>query len=75
MSSKLPRVDAKHLIKVVEKLGFKLARESGSHMIYKNTEGQKLTIPYHTGKVLHPKIVKSVLKDIDIDLEEFKKLL
>jgi len=57
MSSKLPRVDARHLIKVVEKLGFKLARQSGSHMIYKNTEDQRLTIPYHTGKVLHPKIV------------------
>ena len=75
MSSKLPRIDAKHLIKVVEKLGFKLVRQSGSHMIYKNAEGQRLTIPYHTGKVLHPKIVKSALKDMNIDIGEFKKLL
>lgn len=75
MNSKLPRIDAKHLIKVVEKLGFELVRQSGSHMIYKNAEGQRLTIPYHTGKVLHPKMVKSVLKDMNIDVEKFKKLL
>ncbi|MCL7411152.1 MAG: type II toxin-antitoxin system HicA family toxin [Methanosarcinaceae archaeon] len=75
MNSKLPRVDAKHLIKVVEKLGFELVRQSGSHIIYKNAKGQRLTIPYHTGKILHPKIVRSALKDMNIDIEEFKKLL
>ena len=37
-------------------------------------QGQRLTIPYHTGKVLHPKIEKSVLKNMNIDVGEFKKL-
>ena len=73
--SKVPRVDARQLIKVVEKLGFKLVRQSGSHMIYKNEAGIRLTIPYHSGKTLHPKIVKSVLNDTGISVDEFKKLL
>ena len=73
--SKVPRVDARQLIKVVEKLGFKLVRQSGSHMIYKNECGIRLTIPFHSGKTLHPKIVKSVLNDTDISVDEFKKLL
>lgn len=73
--SKVPRVNARQLIKVVEKLGFKLVRQSGSHRIYKNEDGIRLTIPYHSGKTLHPKIVASVLDDTDISVDEFKKLL
>ena len=73
--SKVPRVNARQLIKVVEKLGFKLVRQSGSHRIYKNEEGIRLTIPYHSGKILHPKIVASILDDTDISVDEFKKLL
>jgi len=73
--SKVPRVDAKQLIKIVEKLGFKLVRQSDSHMIYKNEKGIRLTIPYHSGKTIHPKIVTSVLNDADLSADEFKKLL
>ena len=73
--NKVPRVNARQLIKVVEKLGFKLVRQSGSHRIYKNEDGIRLTIPYHSGKTLHPKIVASVLDDTDISVDEFKKLL
>jgi predicted RNA binding protein YcfA (HicA-like mRNA interferase family) len=36
---KLPRVTAKQIIAVLEKKGFLLARQSGSHMIYKNSLG------------------------------------
>ncbi len=31
MSEKLPRVSAKEVIRVFEKIGFRLARQSGSH--------------------------------------------
>jgi predicted RNA binding protein YcfA (HicA-like mRNA interferase family) len=31
MSEKLPRVTANEMIKIVEKLGFHLSRQSGSH--------------------------------------------
>ena len=41
-------------------------RQSGSHKIYKNERDRRITIPYHSGKVLHPKVVKSILRDADI---------
>jgi predicted RNA binding protein YcfA (HicA-like mRNA interferase family) len=34
--AKLPRLTARQIIAVLEKAGFSLARQSGSHMIYKN---------------------------------------
>ena len=75
MSEKLPRVTANEIIKIVEKLGFRLSRQSGSHKIYKNDEEKRVTIAYHSGKILHPKVVKSILVDAGLSVDEFKKML
>ncbi len=75
MSDKLPRVTAKQLIKVVEDVGFELVRQSGSHMIFRNKDAKRIVIPYHTGKSLHPKIVSSILKDIDLSADDLKRML
>ena len=75
MKEKLPRLKPNEIIKVLEKLGFFLSRQSGSHKIFKNRKGKRVTVPYHSGKTLHPKVLKSILKDADITVEELKKLL
>ncbi|MBC2697418.1 MAG: addiction module toxin, HicA family [ANME-2 cluster archaeon] len=75
MSEKLPRVTANEMIKIVEKLGFHLSRQSGSHKIFKNNDGKRVTIAYHSGKILHPKIIKSILVDVGISVDEFKKII
>lgn len=75
MSEKLPRVTAVEIIKILEKIGFFLSRQSGSHKIYKNREGRRVTVPFHSGKVLHPKTLKSILKDADLTDDKFKELL
>jgi len=75
MTGKLPRVTAAEVIKALKKLGFVLTRQSGSHKIFKNKEGKRVTIPYHSGKVLHPKVLKSILKDAQLTAEAFKKLM
>ncbi|HEY0427829.1 MAG TPA: type II toxin-antitoxin system HicA family toxin [Pyrinomonadaceae bacterium] len=75
MSEKLPRVTASEIIKVLEKCGFIMSRQSGSHKIYKNPEGRRATVPFHTGKILHPKVLKSILNEADLSVEELKKYL
>ena len=72
--SKFPRLTAKEVIAVLEKLGFYLSRQSGSHKIYKNSEGKRVTVPFHGNKALHPKILKSILKDAEIEIGDLKKL-
>lgn len=66
--SKLPRMTAREMIALLEKNGFSLARQSGSYKIYKNRDGIRVTVPFHAGKILHPKIVKRVLDDTGIEL-------
>jgi len=75
MTEKLPRVEAKKIIRILNKLGFKLVRQSGSHKIFRDSEGKRVTVPYHSKKILHPKLLKSILRDIEISVDEFKKLL
>ncbi|MFZ3201256.1 MAG: type II toxin-antitoxin system HicA family toxin [Candidatus Acidiferrales bacterium] len=72
---RLPRLTAREIITVLEKVGFSLARQSGSHMIYKNPAGKRVTVPFHAAKVLHPKVLKSILRDADLTVEKLEELL
>lgn len=67
MSEKLPRVTADRIIAALQKRGFTCARQSGSHKIFKNDDDIRVTVPCHTGKILHPKITKQICKDAGID--------
>lgn len=75
MGTRQPRVTAGEIIKVIERLGFELARSSGSHRIYKNRASIRVTVPFHAGKILHPKIVKTILDDIGLSIDEFVEML
>ena len=72
---KLPRLTARQIVAALEKLGFSLTRQSGSHMIYKNAAGKRVTVPFHASKILHPKLLKSILRDADLSAEKLLELL
>lgn len=57
---KLPRLTAEEAEKMLLAAGFHFARSKGSHRIYQ--KGSALFIlPFHAGKILHPKIIKQLL--------------
>jgi len=72
---KLPRLTARQVIAALERGGFSLARQSGSHMIYKNAAGKRITVPFHAARTLHPKLVKNILRDADLTVEMLQDLL
>lgn len=73
--SNFPSVKAKEFIKVIEKLGFHLDRQKGSHAIYKDSHGQRVVVPIHSGKDLKPGTLMGMLQDIGINKETFFELL
>ena len=75
MSPRLPRINADDIIRVLEKTGFALSRQSGSHKIYRNSAGKRVTVPYHKGKILHPRLLTSILKDANLGQEDLHRLL
>lgn len=75
MSEKLPRIDSGKMLKILNRLGFRPVRQSGSHMILKNDKGVRVTLPVHTGKIIHPKILKTIINDVGISKKEFIEIL
>jgi predicted RNA binding protein YcfA (HicA-like mRNA interferase family) len=61
---KLPRLTPQEAEALLLKAGFKMLRSKGSHRIYFNG-AMRVVVPFHTGKTLHPKVVKQVLKCIE----------
>jgi predicted RNA binding protein YcfA (HicA-like mRNA interferase family) len=33
-----------------------------------------VTLPYHSSRILHPKVLKSILEDAKLTIEEFDRL-
>ncbi|MBO0929868.1 type II toxin-antitoxin system HicA family toxin [Fibrella aquatilis] len=53
-------MEAKEAERLLLQHGFVLIRTKGSHRIYLKDK-TRVVIPFHSGKSLHPKIVKEVL--------------
>lgn len=60
-----PRLTAKEAEKILLQNGFIIDRQKGSHKIYIK-ENIRMVLPHHSGKILHPKIVKQVFEAVDI---------
>ena len=75
MNERLPRVTAAQVIRVLEKIGFEQTRQSDSHKIFKNQTGKRVTVAFHSGSVLHLKVLKSILVDAGLTVDEFRELL
>lgn len=66
MLPKEPRLTAKEAEKLLFKAGFTLLRTQSSHRIYFK-DNVRVVIPFHGNKILHPKIIRQVLKAIKND--------
>ncbi len=58
--AKQPRLTAAEAEGKLLAAGFILLRSKGSHRIYFR-DNERVVIPFHRGKILHPKIVREVL--------------
>jgi len=74
--SKLPLVSANELIKVLDKLGFQLQRQRGSHMFFSHPDGRTTIVPNHPGEEIDRGLLNKIIKrDLQISREEFLKHL
>ncbi|KKQ35129.1 MAG: hypothetical protein US51_C0015G0005 [Microgenomates group bacterium GW2011_GWA2_37_6] len=71
--SKLPPLKARELIKTLRKLGFYQTRQKGSHAFFLHKDGRSTTVPIHPTKQIGRGLLRSILNDINISPEEFKK--
>ncbi len=73
---KLPRVTGDKVQKALVRAGFSHVHTRGSHYFFYHEEKDCLvTVPVHTGAVLAPKTLKSILSQAQISVDEFVALL
>ncbi|MBN2735191.1 MAG: type II toxin-antitoxin system HicA family toxin [Methanomicrobiaceae archaeon] len=73
---KLPRVPGDKVVKVLKKAGFEPVGVRGSHHYFHNLKNDAIvTVPVHSGKILAPKTLQSILSQAGLTTEEFRKLL
>ena len=75
MSPRYPRLAGKEILRTLQRMGIEVVRQRGSHVIVKSSEGKVSVIPIHAGEIIEPGLLKSILRDLDITLEEFLKHL
>ncbi|MBI2122421.1 MAG: type II toxin-antitoxin system HicA family toxin [Candidatus Sungbacteria bacterium] len=73
--SKLPIIKTKELIRVLEKLGFFKHHQVGSHAQYKDLRGRRITVPIHAGKDIKKKILRGIISDLEMTVDDFIKFL
>jgi predicted RNA binding protein YcfA (HicA-like mRNA interferase family) len=72
---KLPVLNARRLIKILEKLGFQLDHKTGSHFIFYDPRNKRrAVVPFH-GKDLPKGTILSILKQSGITKEELEKYI
>lgn len=62
--SKMQRLTASDAERMLQVNGFVLVRSKGSHRIYMKGSC-RVVLPFHSGDILHPKIVKQIFTAIE----------
>lgn len=75
MSERLPQLKPKELVQALEKLGFVLRRQTGSHTIFRHPATKHIAVvPIHARDIKRG-LLFGILKQANISTEELQKTL
>jgi predicted RNA binding protein YcfA (HicA-like mRNA interferase family) len=76
MSEKLLPVDCQQLIRALKRAGFEEQRQRGSHLhMRRASDNKRVTVPVHKGRTVPVGTLRGILRDTNISIDEFRKLL
>ena len=71
----LPVLPAKEVIQLLERMGFQVVRQRGSHVRLRHPDGRVVTVPVHSGEDIGPGLLRKILRDARVSPEELSELL
>ena len=72
---KLPVLTARELIGILKRLGFEESHTRGSHRTFmRATDHRRVTVPFHSGRTLKKGLLRGILNDINLTVEELNRL-
>jgi predicted RNA binding protein YcfA (HicA-like mRNA interferase family) len=75
MSAKLPAANSRKVVGVLEKLGFELIRQSGSHATYRHPDGRWTIVAIHSVKTIPKGTLRKIIRDTGLTVDEFWEML
>jgi predicted RNA binding protein YcfA (HicA-like mRNA interferase family) len=72
--SKLTIIPPDKMIAILINLGFKEIRQKGSHRFFQHQDGRTTVIPFHKGDDLGRGLIREILKDIELSVEDYEEI-
>jgi len=66
----IPVLKPTEVCRLLEKLGFAVVRQRGSHVQYRHSDGRGTTVPLHKGRDIAPPLLRQIAKDTGLTIEE-----
>lgn len=73
--TRLPRTKGREIVRALEKAGFAVDRRRGSHVFLKHSDGRATAVPVHSGETLGPGLLRAILRDVELSVDELIELL
>jgi len=69
---RLPRLRGREVLAALRNAGFVVLRVKGSHHFLRHPDGRRTVVPIHSGEIIGPGLLNKILKDVEIEIEEFE---
>lgn len=73
--TRLPRLSGKEVVRVLERIGFHVVRVRGSHTFLRHPDGRATVVPVHSGEIIGPGLLRTILRDVEVSNEQFRQYL
>jgi len=72
---RLPSLDGWEVIRILGKAGFKQVRQKVSHVFMRHPDGRTTLVPVHKGRDIDRGLLRKIIRDADMEHDEFMDLL
>jgi len=66
---------ARRILRALEKAGFEVQRQTGSHVRLKHPDGRVVTVPVHSSQDIGRGLLRKILRDADMTPADLLALL
>lgn len=71
----LPRLKGREVVRALESAGFLVSRTRGSHVFMKHPDGRATAVPVHAGETIGPGLLRAILRDVELSVDDLTKPL
>jgi predicted RNA binding protein YcfA (HicA-like mRNA interferase family) len=68
------RLTGAQLVRALERGGFVVFRQRGSHSLLRHADGRITVIPVHAGETVGPGLLAKILRDVGLSRDEILRL-